>query len=282
MTNSLFLGGGPITPSSADLQRYQGRNMRSILNGHNSDDPVPRFNRVAAHIVADPQKVGSWLAPAVENWVASAGPLVAQNAVVFLQWTGTGVPLIPVVDEGFAVALQANQKDELASRASIMDGAPADPTTLGGYVNVAKQVLDWQQRSADMVFALLDVAAAIGTDVWIADQLNTAASTGHADLDAALDSFTRTGLYSPQVVAAPPSWITANAQAVQALAVAGLRIISDHRLIRPLVMDPLAAIFVGSSPTIDTVDEPSVLGLQVGVSRYVSAGISPAGIAAVG
>lgn len=282
MGNSIFATAGPIRSTAADVGRYDGRSARSMLSRIEYDDAgMPTFRRVAEHITADPQRVGEWLAPSVEQWHAAAGPLVAQNAVVMLEWTGTGIPVIPVVNEGFAVALQAAQKTELATRSAIVDDG-GDPVTIGGYANVSRQMLDFQDRSADVVFGLFDVAAAVGLDVWMADRLDAAASTGHADLDAALDSFPRDGMYSPLVVAAPPSYVTANGDALRALADAGLRIVADHRLVRPLVLDPLAAVFVASTAEIDTVDEPAVLGVQVGVRRYVSAGISSAGVAAIG
>jgi hypothetical protein len=41
-------------------------------------------------------------------------------------------------------------------------------------------------------------------------------------------------------------------------------------------------VFVASAPALDVVDEPAVAGTQIGVSRYVSSGISSAGVAAVG
>jgi hypothetical protein len=232
--------------------------------------------------VADPDSVGTWLAPTVSSWVASAGPLVAQGAVTLLEWPSTaGIPLIPIISEGFRIAPQLAQKDEVVSSAPIV-AANDFMETLAGYINVSRQLLDFSDRNADLLFGIFDVSAEASFDKRLADLLVANASTGHADIGAAFDSFPADGMYSPSVLAAPPSYVLSQGNAIAALTAGGIRIVVDHRLAKPVVLDPAAAIFVASNLAREQVEEPSVLGVSVGMHRYLGHGVSPAGVAAIG
>jgi hypothetical protein len=261
---------GFIRPDRSDYDRAAGRAPRAQLS-----------RRAASHVVADPSMVGTWLAMPTQAWVAAASPLVAAGVITSIEWSGSGVPLIPIVSGTFGLAAQVNQKDELASEAPAVTPLSTDPSTVGGHLNVSRQYLDWSDRSGDLLFAMLDVAAAASLDKWLADGL-VSDGTPVADFDAAVDMFDPNGLFSPKVLAASPKWIAANSGAAWAEFITGFKVIADHRLTKPVLVDPLAAIAVVSTPVREQVDEPSVVGVAVGTYYYVSLGVSPGGVAVIG
>jgi len=96
-------------------------------------------------------------------------------------------------DLGFArehldLAVQAAQKDELVSQPFTMTSSDVSLTTLGGYVNVARQVLDWGVASMEQIVAQLAVRYARATERALISEMQ--ASTGHIPLAAGADAAT--------------------------------------------------------------------------------------------
>ena len=119
-----------------------------------AEERLRRYHRAAAHITTG-NFTGVFPEPIVGplvNLINASRPLV--NAI-----GTTPVPSGPsfrrprLNDPNIAtgVAPQAAQKDELVSQPFTLTSDNVDLSTLGGYVNVARQVLDWGIASMDVV-----------------------------------------------------------------------------------------------------------------------------------
>lgn len=269
------------------------------------------YNRAAAHITtgdfanAIPEQI---IGP-VRSFIDASRPLV--NAVGV-----RGVPGGPtfrrpkIVDDHLAdgVGPQANQKDELVSQKFGFDSDVVNLSTLGGYVNLARQVVDWGIASVQNVVDQLAARYAYATERAAFDELNN--STGHEPLAAGASSAdTIKAIYS-----AAAAYYTANGEmpttllsGPQGWAMLGSLSDSAGRQVLPFLSPANAAgqmsanSFAGNpvglglvvTPAITTTDlwlfgpaglevyeqivgqlsvvEPSVLGVQISYSGYFGA-----------
>jgi HK97 family phage major capsid protein len=116
-----------------------------------------REQRAAAHqTTAD--NAGLLPAPIlgpVVNFIDSARPLVGQLGPRQLPGTGFGRPKIT---QHTAVAAQSAEKAELTSQKMTITKLTVTPSTIGGYVNVSRQDIDWSQPQV-MDIVVNDLAA---------------------------------------------------------------------------------------------------------------------------
>lgn len=186
-----------------------------------STERLKRYHRAAAHIVADnfagmfPEAI---VGPLI-NTINADRPLVSALGVI-------GVPSGPSFRRprlndpniGTGVGPQAAQKDELVSQAFTIASDNVDLTTLGGYVNVARQVLDWGVASMDVIVSQLAARYAYATErAAVAEmQESTAKVTlaAGADADAVIAAiyqaaglvFTNTAKLPTIIAAGPLGW----------------------------------------------------------------------------
>jgi len=116
------------------------------------------------------------------------------------------------------VAPQAAQKDELVSQAFTITSDNVDLTTLGGYVNVARQVLDWGVASLEGIVAQLAARYSYATERAAVTEMQK--STSHVTLAAGADSdatlkaiydaaglvYTETGALPTTLAVGPLGW----------------------------------------------------------------------------
>lgn len=221
--------GAPSGPDSVDYVTA-GAYLREYLTALIGDGPartesetrLRRYHRAAAHVTTAqfagifPQAI---VGPII-NLINTSRPLVSAVGV-------TGVPSGPsfrrprLVDPNVATGVgpQANQKDELASQQFSIQSDQVDLTTLGGYVNVARQVLDWGVASLDLIVNQLAARYAYATERAAITEL--AKSTGKVTLatgtvasdvlqkaifDAAAQVYSTTGQLPTILAAGPLGW----------------------------------------------------------------------------
>jgi HK97 family phage major capsid protein len=114
-------------------------------------------NRAASHqTTADnPGLIPTPILGPVVNFIDASRPLV--GALGPRQLPGTGFSR-PKVTQHTSVAAQAGEKQELVSQKMTIGKLTVTPSTLGGYVNVSRQDLDWSQPSV-MDIVITDLAA---------------------------------------------------------------------------------------------------------------------------
>jgi HK97 family phage major capsid protein len=154
-----------------------------------ASDRIKRYQRAAAHITTGeftgvfPQA----LVGPVVNLINTSRPLVSALGPI-------GVPSGPsfrrpvLNDPNIAtgVAPQVNQKDELVSKQFTITSSNVDLVTLGGYVNVSRQLLDWGVASMDTIVRQLAARYAYAVERAAVAELGE--STGHEPLPADADS----------------------------------------------------------------------------------------------
>lgn len=182
---------------------------------------LQKYHRAASHITTGnftgifPQAV---VGPVI-NFINTSRPLV--NAL------GTiGIPSGPsfrrprLNDPNIAtgVGIQANQKDELVSQAFTLTSDDVSLSTLGGYVNVARQCLDWGVASMDLIvnqlaarYSYATERAAIGEMSLSTGKVALAAgadgpTTIKAIYDGAAKVFASTGQLPSVLAAGPLGW----------------------------------------------------------------------------
>lgn len=154
-----------------------------------SEDRLRRYHRAAAHITTG-NFTGVFPEPIVGplvNLIDSKRPLV--NAL-----GTTPIPAGPTFRRprlndpniGTGVAPQANQKDELVSQPFTLTSDNVDLFTLGGYVNVARQVLDWGVASMDAIVNQLAARYSYATERSAITEMQK--STSKVTLAAAADA----------------------------------------------------------------------------------------------
>jgi HK97 family phage major capsid protein len=133
---------------------------RSSLGDDDAKQRLHRWgqeNRAAAHQTTtdNPGLIPSPIVGPVVNFIDAARPLV--NALGPRQLPGTGFSR-PKVTQHTAVAAQSAEKAELTSQKMIIGKLTVTPATLGGYVNVSRQDIDWSQPQV-MDIVINDLAA---------------------------------------------------------------------------------------------------------------------------
>jgi hypothetical protein len=115
------------------------------------------YNRAASHQTTsdNPGLLPTPILGPVINFIDAARPLV--NALGPRQLPGTGFSR-PKVTQHTAVAAQASEKAELTSQKMVIGKLTVTPATLGGYVNISRQDLDWSQPAV-MDLVINDLAA---------------------------------------------------------------------------------------------------------------------------
>ena len=115
---------------------------------------LQRYHRAASHVTTDnftgvfPEAI---VGPLI-NLINSSRPLVSAVGTIPIPSGPTfRRPRLSDPNIATGVAPQAAQKDELVSQAFTLSSDTVDLTTLGGYVNVARQVLDWGVASMDVI-----------------------------------------------------------------------------------------------------------------------------------
>jgi HK97 family phage major capsid protein len=115
------------------------------------------YNRAAAHQTTgdNPGLIPAPILGPVVNFIDAARPLV--GALGPRQLPGASFSR-PKVTQHTAVAAQSAEKAELTSQKMIIGKLAVTPVTLGGYVNVSRQDLDWTQPAV-MDLVINDLAA---------------------------------------------------------------------------------------------------------------------------
>lgn len=192
---------GAVTGSSAPVEyrtagAYLSDYLRTIIGEHDekrteAEDRLRRYHRAAAHITT-PSFAGTFPDPIVGpviNLINSSRPLVSAIGV-------TPIPAGPsfrrprLNDPNIAtgVAPQANEKDELVSQAFTLSSDPVNLFTLGGYVNVARQVIDWGVASMDSIVNQLAARYSYATERQAVTEMKK--STSKVTLAAGADAET--------------------------------------------------------------------------------------------
>lgn len=142
-------------------------------NDREAGDRIARF-RAAEHILTSdtPGIVPDPIVGPLLDFIDGSRPIVSTLGV-------QGIPAGPVfhrpvlddpnVDTG--VDLQATEKTELASKKFTISRADVSVNTFGGYVNVARQELDWGQNSLNIIVNQLATRYARRTEKSVADNL---------------------------------------------------------------------------------------------------------------
>jgi HK97 family phage major capsid protein len=308
------VGGGDAAVQYRTAGEYLSDYLGAIIGEGDkraqSSERLKRYHRAAAHVVTDnfagtfPEAI---VGPLI-NTINTDRPLVSALGVM-------GVPSGPsfrrprLVDPDVAtgVAPQAGQKDELISKAFTITSDNVDLTTLGGYVNVARQVLDWGVASMDVIVSQLAARYSYATERAAITEMQK--STSKETLAAAADSaavieaiyaaagkvFTETGKLPTILAAGPLGWARlggltsttgvptfpfmnpANAQGTMggpstfAGNPVGLQLVVTPGIVDDtfwVVNDLALEIFEQTVPALSVV-EPSVLGIQVAYAGYV-------------
>lgn len=186
-----------------------------------ADERLRRYHRAAAHVTTDAFAgvfPNSIVGPVI-NFINSSRPLV--NAL--------GVQPVPsgptfrrprLVDTHTTdgVGIQVNQKDELVSQPFSITSDDVSLSTLGGYVNVARQVLDWGVASMDTIvnqlaarYAMAVEAAAVGEMQKSTSKIPLAADADGAALIAAIYDgaamvYSKTNQLPTIMAAGPNGW----------------------------------------------------------------------------
>lgn len=150
-----------------------------------AEDRLRRYHRAAAHITTG-NFAGTFSDPLVGslvNLINTSRPLVgAMGTIPIPAGPSFRRPRLndPNVDTG--VDLQANQKDELSSKPFTVSSDNVDLSTVGGYVNLALQVVQWGVASVDQVISQLARRYAYKTERLTLAEIQK--STSHVPLAA--------------------------------------------------------------------------------------------------
>lgn len=156
---------GAVQGGRSDEVKYEtpGAYLRDYLHAMtaqgarkiDAEERLRRYHRAAAHITTD-AFAGTFPEPIVGpliNFINSTRPLVSALGTHPIQ-SGPTFRRPRLIDDHMndGVGIQAAQKDELVSQPFRLQSDDVSLSTLGGYVNVARQVFDWQIASLDLVF----------------------------------------------------------------------------------------------------------------------------------
>jgi len=192
------MSGSPDRPREVEYRSagaYAIDVWRSGLGHADARERLELFHRAAAHqTTADnPGLLPEPIVGPVVNFIDAARPLVAALGPRQLpsgNWTR------PRVTQHTQVGQQAGEKTELVSRKMVIGALPVTAVTLGGYVNVSRQNIDWSQPAVmDIVIQDLAAQYAIETEAHAATDFVAAATagptlpTGPNDADAVAGAF---------------------------------------------------------------------------------------------
>lgn len=152
---------------------------------------LQKYHRAASHITTGnftgvfPQAI---VGPVI-NFINSSRPLISALGALSVP-SGPSFRRPRLVDPNIAtgVDVQAMQKDELVSQPFQLLSDDVSLSTRGGYVNVARQVLDWGIASMDVIVGQLAARYAYSTERAAYAELQL--STGHVPLAAGADGAT--------------------------------------------------------------------------------------------
>jgi hypothetical protein len=151
---------------------------RARLGNQEISQRLDLFNRAAAHqTTADnPGLLPEQILGPVVNFVDANRPLV--NALGARQLP-SGSWSRPKVTQHTQTGAQTTEKTELASRKMTIAKLPVSAQTIGGYVNVSRQDIDWTQPAImDLVINDLAAQYAIDTEVEACGEFTAAAPAG--------------------------------------------------------------------------------------------------------
>lgn len=308
------IGGGESNVQYRTAGEYLSDYLYSIIGEgdkkSHARDRLKKYERAAAHITTG-QFTGLFPDQIVGPLISTINadrPLVSALGV-------TGVPSGPSfrrprlndpnLDTG--VAPQANQKDELVSQQFTITSDNVPLTTLGGYVNVARQVLDWGIASMDVVVSQLAARYSLATERGAKTEMDkstskvvlAAGATSDAVIEAIYEAagivFTQTGKLPTMLATGPLGWARlgslTSAQGVPTFpflnavnaqgTIGGPTTFAGNPVGLQLVVTPSItddSFWVLNSTGLEiyeqvvgqlSVVEPSVLGVQVAYAGYV-------------
>jgi HK97 family phage major capsid protein len=160
---SVYMQGEKAQPPQVEYRsagEYAVDMWQAGLGMQDARDRLTRWgqeNRAAAHqTTADnPGLLPAPILGPVVNFIDAARPLVGQLGPRQLPSNSFSRPKIT---QHTAVAAQSAEKAELTSQKMIIGKLAVTPTTLGGYVNVSRQDIDWTQPSV-MDIVINDLAS---------------------------------------------------------------------------------------------------------------------------
>jgi HK97 family phage major capsid protein len=295
--------------AGAYLTDYLGSLIGEGERRSRSEERLRRFHRAAAHVTTQnfagvfPQEI---VGPVI-NFINSSRPLVSSLGTIAVP-NGPSFRRPRLVDAHMndGVGIQAAQKDELVSQPFTMTSDTVDLSTLGGYVNVARQVLDWGVASMDVIVNQLAARYSAATERAAIAELQK--STGKVTLaldatgdvvvqaiyDAAAMLFTETGQLPTTLLAGPLGWARlgglsdgagrpifpflapSNASGTSSADSFAANPVGLKLVVTPAITDATFWVLNGYAlecyeQTIGqlSVVEPSVLGIQVAYAGYV-------------
>ena len=277
------------------------------LGNAEATNRIDTYNRTAAHqlttdstgIVPEPV-----IGPVV-NFVDAARPLVSAlgpRALPSKTWTR------PKVTQHTSITEQSTEKTELASQKMVIGEVTGTAQTFGGYVNVARQLIDWATGGSVMDLVISDLAqqyalqtendatdtflaAATAASTNLATGVNTEAQVTAAFWGAVGQVYAGTKGAGRVIAACPPQMLgqvgplfapvnpqDAQSTGFQAVnygqgpagAISGVPIYVTAGLAdnKILVLSTAAAEVYETRVGALSVTEPSVLGVQVSYSGY--------------
>lgn len=180
-----------------------------------------RYHRAAAHITTGnltgvfPETV---VGPLI-NLINTSRPLVAALGTIAIPGGPSfRRPRLNDPNVATGVGTQVNQKDELVSQPFTITSDNVDLSTLGGYVNVARQVLDWGVASMDAIVTQLAGRYAYSTERAAVSAMSastskvplaagaTSAEVIEAIYAAAALAFEKTGQLPTHLAVGPLGW----------------------------------------------------------------------------
>jgi HK97 family phage major capsid protein len=151
---------------------------RAGLGVEDAQSRLAIYNRAAAHQTTgdNPGLLPEQILGPVVNFVDSSRPLV--NALGPRQLP-SGSWSRPKVTQHTSTGAQTGEKTELVSQKMVIGKLPVNAMTIGGYVNVSRQDIDWTQPAImDLVISDLAAQYAIDTEIEAANEFVTAAPAG--------------------------------------------------------------------------------------------------------
>lgn len=222
------LGGATVGTSTVEY-RSAGAYLRdyiaSVVGENNqrseAQDRLRRYHRAAAHITTG-NFAGIFPEPIVGpliNYINTSRPLLSALGTISVP-NGPSFRRPRLNDPNIATGagVQANQKDELVSQPFTITSDNVDLVTIGGYVNVAKQVLDWGIASMDTIVGQLARRYAYATERAAVAEMElstgkvtlaagaTAAQVLQAIYDAAALVWETTGVMPSILATGPLGW----------------------------------------------------------------------------
>lgn len=303
-------GGVEYASPGAYLRDYLGTLIGEGNFRNEAEDRLRRYHRAAAHVTTNNFSgvfPNSIVGPVI-NFINASRPLVsALGPIGVPNGPSFRRPRLEDLHMADGIGVQANQKDELVSQPFTMKSDSVDLVTLGGYVNVARQVLDWGVASMDTVVnqlaarysysteraAITELQKSTGSETLAAGA--SAADTIEAIYNAASKVYDATGQLPTIFAAGPKGWArlggltdAAGRQVFPFMApsnAAGTSMQADSFVGNPvglrLVVTPGITddtFWVLNSYALEvyeqvvgqlSVVEPSVLGIQVAYAGYV-------------